>query len=77
MGHHLHLHPEPPYFESFSRSPDQVVDIISPTLAMFGDSVTTDHISPAGAIKASSSAGVYLRVWVAVGTSTATRLPPR
>jgi len=51
---------EPPYFESFSRSPDQVVDIINARpLAMF--EITTDHISPAGAIKASSSAGVYLK----------------
>ena len=53
---------EPPYFEKFSREPDKVVDIIDARpLAIFGDSVTTDHISPAGAIKASSSAGVYLQ----------------
>jgi aconitate hydratase len=53
---------EPPYFEGFSMLPQNVVDIINArTLAIFGDSVTTDHISPAGAIKASSSAGVYLQ----------------
>jgi aconitate hydratase len=53
---------EPPYFESFDMSPQQVVDIINARpLAIFGDSVTTDHISPAGAIKASSSAGAYLQ----------------
>lgn len=53
---------EPPYFERFSKSPDQVVDMINARpLAIFGDSVTTDHISPAGAIKASSSAGMYLQ----------------
>ena len=53
---------EPPYFEGFSRSPEQVVDIIDARpLAIFGDSVTTDHISPAGAIKGKSSAGVYLQ----------------
>jgi aconitate hydratase len=53
---------EPPYFEKFSREPDKVVDIIDARpLAIFGDSVTTDHISPAGAIKANSSAGVYLQ----------------
>ncbi len=53
---------EPPYFERFSMEPEKVVDIINARpLAIFGDSVTTDHISPAGAIKASSSAGVYLQ----------------
>jgi len=53
---------EPPYFEKFSSSPKKIVDIIEARpLAIFGDSVTTDHISPAGAIKANSSAGVYLQ----------------
>ena len=53
---------EPPYFENFSTSPENVVDIINARpLAIFGDSVTTDHISPAGAIKAQSSAGAYLQ----------------
>ena len=53
---------EPPYFEGFTMQPEKVVDIIDARpLAIFGDSVTTDHISPAGAIKKSSSAGVYLQ----------------
>ncbi len=53
---------EPPYFQNFSMESEKVVDIINARpLAIFGDSVTTDHISPAGAIKASSSAGVYLQ----------------
>ena len=53
---------EPPYFEGFSMSPEKVADIINARpLAIFGDSVTTDHISPAGAIKPSSSAGTYLK----------------
>jgi aconitate hydratase len=53
---------EPPYFERFTMEPEKVVEITKARpLAIFGDSVTTDHISPAGAIKASSSAGVYLQ----------------
>ncbi len=53
---------EPPYFENFSMEPEKVDDIINARpLAIFGDSVTTDHISPAGAIKANSAAGVYLQ----------------
>mgnify|MGYP000885045074 CR=1 FL=1 len=52
----------PPYFENFSITPIPVKDIIGArALAIFGDSVTTDHISPAGAIKASSPAGLYLQ----------------
>ncbi|HEX8072453.1 MAG TPA: aconitate hydratase AcnA [Pyrinomonadaceae bacterium] len=52
---------EPPYFEKFSMEPGQFCDIrgMRP-LAIFGDSVTTDHISPAGAIKMKSPAGRYL-----------------
>jgi len=53
---------EPPYFEGFSNAVEEVKDIHSARpLAIFGDSVTTDHISPAGAIKASSPAGLYLQ----------------
>lgn len=53
---------EPPYFERFSLDPAPVEDIENAcALAIFGDSVTTDHISPAGAIKASSPAGTYLQ----------------
>ena len=55
---------EPPFFEDFSLDSDQlkVADTIqgARALALFGDSVTTDHISPAGAIKESSPAGQYL-----------------
>ena len=53
---------EPPYFEGFSNSLGPLTDIKGARpLAIFGDSVTTDHISPAGAIKASSPAGLYLQ----------------
>ena len=52
----------PPYFEGMSREPSPVSDISGArVLAMLGDSVTTDHISPAGSIKADSPAGRYLR----------------
>ncbi|HEX5512656.1 MAG TPA: aconitate hydratase, partial [Actinomycetales bacterium] len=52
---------KPPYFEGMSRSPEPVTDIAGArVLAKLGDSVTTDHISPAGSIKADSPAGVYL-----------------
>ena len=52
---------EPPFFENFGMSAGTISDIkgASP-MGIFGDSVTTDHISPAGAIKASSPAGKYL-----------------
>ncbi len=51
----------PPYFEGMTMTPAPVSDIIGArTLAQFADSITTDHISPAGSIKASSPAGVYL-----------------
>jgi aconitate hydratase len=53
---------EPPYFENFSSRLESLSDIKSARpLAIFGDSVTTDHISPAGAIKPSSPAGLYLQ----------------
>jgi aconitate hydratase len=53
---------EPPFFEDFSMSPAPVRDIhAARALAIFGDSVTTDHISPAGAIKPTSPAGLYLQ----------------
>jgi aconitate hydratase len=52
---------EPPYFEGFSPKPDQRQSVrAARALAIFGDSVTTDHISPAGAIKPTSPAGKYL-----------------
>ena len=51
----------PPYFEGMSMTPDAVTDIIeAKPLAILGDSVTTDHISPAGSIKEDSPAGEYL-----------------
>jgi aconitate hydratase len=51
----------PPYFEGMPREPGPVTDVQGArVLAMLGDSVTTDHISPAGAIKADSPAGRYL-----------------
>jgi aconitate hydratase A / 2-methylisocitrate dehydratase len=51
----------PPYFEGMSREPGNVEDVAGARcLVMLGDSVTTDHISPAGAIKPDSPAGKYL-----------------
>jgi aconitate hydratase len=51
----------PPYFDGMSRKPEPVEDITNARcLVMVGDSVTTDHISPAGAIKPDSPAGRYL-----------------
>ncbi|ODB86489.1 aconitate hydratase 1 [Candidatus Thiodiazotropha endoloripes] len=51
----------PPYFEEISLDLDPITDIeAARCLAWLGDSVTTDHISPAGAIKADSPAGTYL-----------------
>ncbi len=53
---------EPPYFEKFSMEPEKLTDICGARpLAIFGGSVTTDHISPAGAIKPDSPAGKYLQ----------------
>ena len=51
----------PPYFEGMPAEPEPVTDIHGArVLALLGDSVTTDHISPAGAIKTDSPAGKYL-----------------
>ncbi len=51
----------PPYFEAMGRTPEPVRDIRGARLlALLGDSITTDHISPAGSIKPSSPAGRYL-----------------
>jgi aconitate hydratase len=53
---------EPPFFEGFGAEVGKMADLHGARpLAIFGDSVTTDHISPAGAIKATSPAGVYLQ----------------
>ena len=52
---------KPPYFEDMQQEPAPVVDIAGArVLAKLGDSVTTDHISPAGSIKADTPAGQYL-----------------
>ena len=52
----------PPYFEGMTTEPKKVEDISKArVLALFGDSITTDHISPAGSIKASGPAGTYLQ----------------
>ena len=52
----------PPYFEGMGLEPDAPTDVENArVLALFGDSITTDHISPAGSIKASSPAGEYLQ----------------
>jgi aconitate hydratase len=52
----------PPYFEGMSMTPAAVTDIVeAKPLAVLGDSITTDHISPAGSIKADSPAGLYLQ----------------
>jgi aconitate hydratase len=51
----------PPYFEGMTMTPQPTQDIIGASpLAIFGDSITTDHISPAGSIKEASPAGRYL-----------------
>jgi aconitate hydratase len=52
----------PPYFEGMTMTPTPPTDIVGARpLAIFGDSITTDHISPAGSIKADSPAGKYLQ----------------
>jgi aconitate hydratase len=51
----------PPYFKGITKTPKPVADIRGARiLALFGDRITTDHISPAGSIKAASPAGAYL-----------------
>ena len=53
---------KPPYFDGMARIPEKVSDIHGArVLAKLGDSVTTDHISPAGSIKADTPAGKYLQ----------------
>src|SRR5262249_58968750 len=52
---------EPPYFDRFAMQPGAMAAVRGArALAVFGDSVTTDHISPAGSIKPASPAGQYL-----------------
>src|SRR5690606_24015209 len=51
----------PPYFSGMGRHPQPLEDIVEArVLALLGDSITTDHISPAGSIKVDSPAGKYL-----------------
>jgi aconitate hydratase len=52
----------PPYFDGITMAPPPIGDILSARiLGLFGDKITTDHISPAGSIKLASPAGDYLR----------------
>jgi aconitate hydratase len=52
----------PPYFDGMTMTPPPLTDIVdAKPLAVLGDSVTTDHISPAGSIKEDSPAGSYLK----------------
>ncbi len=53
---------QPPFFQGFTMTPKPLVAGVKDAriMALFGDSITTDHISPAGSIKASSPAGQYL-----------------
>jgi len=54
---------EPPFFHNFSMQPEKTGNVQDArALAVFGDSVTTDHISPAGSIEPTSPAGQYLQV---------------
>ncbi|MGH6714846.1 MAG: aconitate hydratase AcnA, partial [Bradyrhizobium sp.] len=51
----------PPYFEGMTKQPEPIADVVEARiLAMFGDKITTDHISPAGSIKLTSPAGKFL-----------------
>ena len=71
---------QPPYFEGMSKeSPDAVDEIRGArVIAVLGDSVTTDHISPAGSIKKDSPAGRYLiDAGRGAGRLQLLRLPPR
>jgi aconitate hydratase len=63
----------PPYFDGMSLQPDAISDIVGArVLASLGDSVTTDHISPAGSIKADSPAGEYLQASTPTARGAAT-----
>ena len=53
---------QPPFFDDYDGTPKDITDIVGArALGIFGDSVTTDHISPAGAIRETSPAGIYLK----------------
>ena len=68
----------PPYFTGITTTPKPVTDIVGARiLGLFGDKITTDHISPAGSIKAASPAGKYLLDnGVNPGSYTHLTLPP-
>ena len=67
----------PPYFEGLTKEPAPVADIENARiLALFLDSITTDHISPAGSIKAASPAGQYLVEHQVQARSTSTSTAP-
>src|SRR5437660_10335002 len=51
----------PPHIEGMKKEPEPITDVVDARiLAMFGDKITTDHISPAGSIKLTSPAGKFL-----------------
>ena len=50
----------PPYFEGMQAEPGDIADILGAGPLLLGDSITTDHISPAGSIKQDGPAGDYL-----------------
>src|SRR3546814_8481323 len=61
----------PPYFDGMEMTPAPVADIVgAKPLAILGDSITTDHISPAGSIKADSPAGKWLMEHQEIGRAS-------
>lgn len=61
MGFRVDVRAPTPYFDGMTREPEPLTDITGArVLAKLGDSVTTDHISPAGSIRPDSPAGKYL-----------------
>jgi aconitate hydratase len=61
VGRRLDLHQNPPYFDGMRMQIGKIADHGARALGLFGDSITTDHISPAGDIKATSPAGQFLQ----------------
>ncbi len=74
MGRGLDVHQEPAYFDGMTMDVGTIDDVHGArVLGLFGDSITTDHISPAGSIKPDSPAGRFLQSrGVQPPTSTAT-----